>query len=168
MRGFKIRVPPAPLVVSMFKALNAGPTALALGEVYTSLQTKVVDGQENPLTTIYADKFYEVQKYCSITNHQWNGDWLVMNPRTWNAVPKDLQAIVARNLDQSAVDLRSDVSRLNQSLVKTLTDKGLTINTTQAQPFRDTLNKSGFYAEWRKKFGAENWAVLAKYATGLS
>jgi tripartite ATP-independent transporter DctP family solute receptor len=168
LRSFKIRVPVAPLWMSMFKAFNSGPTALNFSELYSALQTKIVEGQENPLSTIYAGKLYEVQKYCSITNHLWNGYWMLMNPRTWNALPKDIQEIVAKNLNRSALELRSDVAKLNVTLEKTLTEKGMLFNRTDPTPFRHTLNKAGFYAEWRKKFGDESWAILTRTANGLA
>jgi len=78
LQGFKIRVPVAPLWVSMYKALGAGPTALNLSELYSALQTRIVEGQENPLATIDSAKFYEVQKYATISNHVWNGYWMLM------------------------------------------------------------------------------------------
>ena len=67
LKGFKIRVPGIPLWLSMFKSLGASPTAIPFGELYSALQTKVVDGQENPLALIQSAKLYEVQKYCSLT-----------------------------------------------------------------------------------------------------
>jgi tripartite ATP-independent transporter DctP family solute receptor len=168
LRGFKIRVPSAPLWVSMFKAFGAGPTAMNSSELYSALQTKVVEGQENPLSNIFTQKSYEVQKYCSMTNHMWSGYWVLMNGRAWGAVPKDMQQLVARHINQAAVDQRADVEKMNVGLEKTLTEKGLTFNRPQLKPFQDTLAKAGFYAEWHKKFGDESWAVLTKYAHGLA
>jgi TRAP-type C4-dicarboxylate transport system substrate-binding protein len=132
------------------------------------LQTRIVEGQENPLATIDTAKFYEVQKYATISNHVWNGYWMLMNPRRWGAVPGDIQAVVRNNLNRSAMDLRADVARLNPVLEQSLTQKGLTFNRMDPAPFRDALHKSGHYAEWRKKFGDESWAVLAKYAPHLA
>ena len=168
MRGFKIRVPSAPLWISMFKALGAAPTAMNSSELYSALQTRVVEGQENPLSNIFTQKTYEVQKYCSLTNHMWSGYWVLMNGRAWKGVPADIQQIVARHINQAAVDQRSDVEKLNVALEKTLSEKGLTFNRPQLQPFQEALAKAGFYAEWRKKFGDEAWSVLAKYANGLA
>lgn len=168
LRGFKIRVPSAPLWVSMFKALNAGPTAMNSSELYSALQTKIVEGQENPLSNIFTQKTYEVQKYCSMTNHMWSGYWALMNSRAWGALPKDIQQIVAKHLNQCALDQRSDVAKLNETLEKTLTQKGLVFNRPDLKPFRDALSKAGFYADWHKKFGDEAWSVLSKYAHGVA
>jgi TRAP-type transport system periplasmic protein len=74
-RGMKLRVPVSPLWTSMFKALDASPASINFNEVYSALQTKIVDGQENPLAIISTAKLYEVQKYCSLTNHMWDGFW---------------------------------------------------------------------------------------------
>src|SRR5690606_20742494 len=73
LEDLKIRVPVSPLSISMFKGLGAAPTSLQFSEVYSSLQTKIVDAQENPLPIIQVAKLYEVQKYCSQTNHIWDG-----------------------------------------------------------------------------------------------
>ena len=95
-RGFKIRIPPSQLGVSMFKALGAAPATLNFAEAYTALQTHVVDGQENPLSIIDTAKFSEVQKYVSMTNHMWDGYWMLCNGRAWKSLPADIQAVVAR------------------------------------------------------------------------
>src|SRR5213080_2739243 len=74
-KGFKIRVPVSPLWTSMFKAFDAAPASINLNETYSALQTKIVEGQENPLAVISTTKFYEVQKYRSLTTHMWAGYW---------------------------------------------------------------------------------------------
>ena len=87
LRGMKLRVPPSPLWTSMFKAFDAAPASINFNEVYSALQTKIVDGQENPLAIISTAKLYEVQKYCSLTNHMWDGFWFLANQRAWEALP---------------------------------------------------------------------------------
>jgi TRAP-type transport system periplasmic protein len=72
-KGFKIRVPVSPLWTSMFRAFDASPASINFSEVYSALQTRIVEGQENPLALISTAKLYEVQKYCSLTNHMWDG-----------------------------------------------------------------------------------------------
>ena len=71
----------------LFKAFGASPASLNFSELYTALQTKIVDGQENPLTLLESAKFYEVQKYCSLTNHMWDGFWFLANRRAWDRLP---------------------------------------------------------------------------------
>ncbi|HEX2654257.1 MAG TPA: TRAP transporter substrate-binding protein [Xanthobacteraceae bacterium] len=167
-KGFKIRVPVSPLWTSMFKAFGASPASINFAEVYSALQTKIVEGQENPLALISLGKFYEVQKYVSVTNHMWDGFWTLSNGRAWAALPKDLQEIVARNINQAALKEREDVRKLNDTLRGELTQKGMIFNETSADKFRATLREAKFYAEWKEKYGAEAWAVLEKQVGALS
>src|SRR5215467_10513587 len=83
LKNFKIRVPVVPLWVAMFSAFGAAPVSIPLNEAYSALQTKIAAGQENPLALIESAKFYEVQKYCSLTSHAWDGFWLLSSARIW-------------------------------------------------------------------------------------
>jgi TRAP-type transport system periplasmic protein len=161
-RGMKLRVPVSPLWTSMFKALDASPASINFNEVYSALQTKIVDGQENPLAIISTAKLYEVQKYCSLTNHMWDGFWFLANKRAWDAVPADMQTIVAKHINEAGVNERADVEKLNANLQQDLTTKGLVFNKPDAAPFRDKLRAAGFYTEWKAKYGAEPWGLLEK------
>jgi TRAP-type transport system periplasmic protein len=168
LKGFKIRVPVSPLWTSMFKALGASPTSINISEVYSALQTKIVEGQENPLALINLFKFYEVQKYVSLTNHMWDGFWTLANAKAWADLPKDLQDIVAHNINAAALGEREDIRALNASLQGELTQKGMTFNPTDTDKFRATLGAAGFYAEWKEKYGPQAWAVLEKQVGTLS
>jgi len=162
LKGFKVRVPVSPLWTSMFKALEAAPTSINFAEVYSALQTKIVDGQENPLAIISTAKLYEVQKYCSMSNHMWDGFWFLANKRAWDRLPPDLQVIVARHVNAAALKERTDVAELNTGLQKELAAKGMQINQPDPAAFRDQLRKAGFYAEWKAKYGDEAWALLER------
>src|SRR4029079_1584160 len=139
LKGLKLRVPVSPLFTSMFRALGTSPTAINFVEVYTALQTKVVDGQENPLALIDAAKFYEVQKFCSLTGHMWEGFWMVANKKNWEQLPADLRATASRLLNEGAVKQREDMAKLNATLETQLKEKGLTFNTPNKKPFQETL-----------------------------
>jgi tripartite ATP-independent transporter DctP family solute receptor len=161
-RGMKLRVPPSPLWTSMFKAFDAAPASINFNEVYSALQTKIVDGQENPLAIISTAKLYEVQKYCSLTNHMWDGFWFLANKEAWNRLPENMRAIVARNINAAALKERDDVAKLNANLQQDLAGKGLVFNKTDAAAFRDKLRSAGFYGEWKVKYGDEAWGLLEK------
>ena len=103
LKGFKIRVPVSPLWTSMFKAFDAAPASINFSEVYSALQTKIVEGQENPLAIISTAKLYEVQKFCSLTNHMWDGFWFLANRRAWEKLPEDVRTIVAKNINAAGV-----------------------------------------------------------------
>jgi tripartite ATP-independent transporter DctP family solute receptor len=167
LKGLKIRVPVSPLWTSLFQHLGAAPASINFAETYSSLQTKVVDGQENPLTIISIAKLYEVQKYCSMTNHMWDGWWCMTNQKAWDRMPAKARPIIAKHLNQAALDMRADGIRLNASLRPELTAKGLTFNDPKLGAFRERLIASGFYAEWKRKYGEEAWALLEKHTGKL-
>jgi tripartite ATP-independent transporter DctP family solute receptor len=167
-KGFKIRVPVSPLWTSMFKAFDAAPASINFNEVYSALQTKIVEGQENPLALISTAKLYEVQKYCSLTNHMWDGYWFLANRKAWEALPEDIRTIVAKNINAAAVKARVDTEQLNATVRQELTAKGLTFNQPDVAPFREKLRAAGFYSEWKSKYGEEAWAILEKSVGKLS
>ena len=160
LAGLKIRVPVSTLWTSMFSALGASPSSINLSEVYSALQTKVVDGQENPLVTIDTAKFYEVQKYCALTNHMWDGYWFIGNRKAWERLPTDLKEIVSRNINDAALLQRTDVENLSNSLKDELQTKGLEFTDPDRSAFREALRKAGFYQEWKKRFGDQAWGVF--------
>lgn len=168
LKGFKIRVPVAPMWTSMFKALGAAPAGLAFPEVYSALQTRVMDGQENPLPIIHSSKIYEVQKHCSLTGHMWDGHWVLFNSKSWATLPKDVQALVARIINAVGVAQRDDIARLSATLVTQLTAGGMSVRNVDKTPFQIALRNAGFYAEWHKKFGDDVWVLLEKYTGKLS
>ena len=163
LKGFKIRVPVSPLWTSMFKAFDSAPASINFNEVYSALQTKIVDGQENPLALIDTAKLNEVQKYCSLTNHMWDGFWFLANRRAWERLPENLRTIVAKNINAAALKERADIAAMNVTLQKGLTDKGMIFNQTTPESFRERLRTGGFYSEWKGKLGDEAWSVLERY-----
>lgn len=163
LKGFKIRVPPSPLWTSMFKAFDASPMTINFSEVYMSLQTKVADGQENPLVTIETAKLFEVQKYLSKTNHMWDGFWFLANGRAWEKLPAEVKAVLEKHLTAAAIRQREDTVRLNGSLEKDLTAKGMVFNSVDSKLFQGKLASAGFYKEWQGKYGDDVWKLLAKY-----
>ena len=168
LAGLKLRVPGAPALVSLFTALGTSPVSMQFGEVYTSLQTRIVDGQENPLSVIDAGKFYEVQKYCATTNHVWDGYWICANPASWNRLPNDIKAIVAKAFNEVALLERDDLNKLDRSLQAELEKKGVTFTKPDLATFRDKLRSAGFYQEWREKIGSEAWTLLEKHVGKLT
>ncbi len=167
LKNFKIRLPVAPTLISIFKHLGASPTAINFGEVYSALQTGIVDGQENPLIMIDTAKFYEVQKYASLTNHVWVGLHVSFNTAAWKKLPPDLQDIVGRRMTEAATLERADWIERNKTVTKHMQDNGMLFNSPDTEPFRDALRKSGFYPEIRQRMGDEAWSLLEKYSGPL-
>jgi TRAP-type transport system periplasmic protein len=167
LANFKIRVPVVPLWVAMFSAFGAAPVSIPLSEAYSALQTKIADGQENPLALIESAKFYEVQKYCSLTNHAWDGFWLLSSARIWKTIPQDAQQVMQKHFNAAAKKQRNDIVQANAEYQKTLQSKGLAFNTTHPEAFQTALAKTSFYKDAKAKFGNEAWTLLQKYAGNI-
>ena len=160
LKGFKMRVPPAPILTSLFQAIGASPTPINFNELYSALQTKIVEGQENPLAIIATTKLYEVQKSISMTGHVWDGYQILGNRRAWEKLPQDLKDIVQKELGQSGQDERADVVKLSDSLRKDLTAKGMVFHDVDRAKFQAALKGTSYYKDWQGKFGDQAWAVL--------
>lgn len=93
--GLKLRVIPNAINVDWVKALGANPTPMPFPEVYTALEQRAIDGQENPLTVINANKFYEVQKYAVLTNHQYNPQSVIFSKKVWDTLTNDEKKILS-------------------------------------------------------------------------
>jgi tripartite ATP-independent transporter DctP family solute receptor len=167
LRGLKLRVPSAPMLSTLFTALGASPTPINFNEVYSALQTKLVEGQENPLAIIATARLYEVQKYCCLSNHVWDAYWILGNRKAVDRLPKDIQEIVFREFDKSANDERADLAALSKSLRGDLQAKGLQFVEPDKKAFKATLAKSTFYKDWRGKFGEDAWKLLEESAGSL-
>jgi tripartite ATP-independent transporter DctP family solute receptor len=168
LKGFKIRVPVTALLTSLFSGLGALPSSISYSELYSALQTHIVEGQENPLAQVSTGKLYEVQKHCALSNHCWSGYWIVGNRRALAGLPADLLDIVNTQFDAAADKERADLLAMDRLLQADLTAKGMTFNTPDPVRFRAALVSAGFYSQWQKTYGAEAWARLERYTGPLT
>jgi tripartite ATP-independent transporter DctP family solute receptor len=166
LAGFKMRTPNSRIALDLFRSLGAAPTPMNFSELYTSLQTHVVDGQENPLANIEFARFFEVQKYLTLSAHMWGGYWLLAGGEWWKAIPPDLQAVITRNASIFTDRQRRDVMKLNDSLIGKLHTQGMEVID---KPDRASMKaKLGeFYGRWKVEFGATPWSLLEGYAGKL-
>jgi tripartite ATP-independent transporter DctP family solute receptor len=168
LANFKIRTPPGALWVDLFRSLGAAPTPLNFAETYTALQTKVVDGEENPYAIIDTARLYEVQKYLSVTNHMWSAFHFIGNQDAWNALAPDLRGIVERNLTRYALQQRRETALRNASLAEKLVRLRMRLNTADVAGFRAKLTATGFYSKWKDAFGSTAWGLLEAHAGRLA
>jgi len=161
-KGIKIRVPPGPIDVGTFKAFDASPTVLSLGEVYTSLQTHVIDGIEVPLPTVRNFKFYEQVKYCSLTHHSGLAYLLLANTDAWARLPKNLQEIVDREFGAAAVTASKAMATQEGAVEAELTANGMAFNRPVLEPFGQVIRASGLYRDWRDQYDPKGWEMLEK------
>jgi tripartite ATP-independent transporter DctP family solute receptor len=123
LKGIKLRVPSGVWRVKMFKAYGANPTPLAYGEVFAALQAGVMDGQENPFAQIYGGKFYEVQKYLSLSDHVYTPAYLIVSERYWKTVPKDVQKVLEKIAVEVGDYSRSEGARLDKEILEKIQGK---------------------------------------------
>ena len=112
-KGLKFRVMSSKVLIEQFKALGAIPVVLPFSEVYSALQQGVVDGQENTISNIYTKKFYEVQRYMTMSNHGYLGYMVVMSKKFWNKLPADLKAVVKQAIKDATAKERVWAKELN-------------------------------------------------------
>ena len=160
LANFTIRTPAGALWGDLFKSFGASPTPINFNETYTALQTKIVDGEENPYAIIDSAHLYEVQRYLSVTNHMWSAYHFLGNNTAWLALPADVRAIVERNLTRYALQQRVATAERNASLADQLARRGMKINQAETESFRTRLQTSGFYRKWKATFGQTAWDLL--------
>ncbi|MEJ8472548.1 TRAP transporter substrate-binding protein [Roseibium algae] len=125
--GQKFRVMDSKILIEQFDALGASAIALPFGELYTSLQTGVVDGQENPLDTIQRMKFNEVQKYLVVSEHGAMEDVVLFNPTWWNNLPADYQAIITAAFAEVVPELRAHKAKAVEAALATIKESDINV-----------------------------------------
>ncbi len=128
LEGIKLRVMQNPVYLDAFKRLGANPVPLAFPELFPAMETKAVDGQENPYTTILSSKFYEVQKYVSATNHVYSPWILLVSKKYWDGLSKDEQKVLADAARASREFERKDTRDASARALAELQEKGMVFN----------------------------------------
>ncbi len=128
VKGLKIRVPQSQTLVKTFEALGANPVPMAYGELYTAMETGAIDSQDHPTSTLYAGKFYEVQKYLSMTHHGYAAVTLVMNSRKFDKLSPEYQQIFLDCAKEAAKFQRELNYTEDQKLLTEMQNAGLEIN----------------------------------------
>jgi tripartite ATP-independent transporter DctP family solute receptor len=142
MKGLKIRVPDTAAYMATPRACAANPTPIAFAEVYLALQNGTVDAQENPLPTIEAKKFYEVQKHIMLTGHIVDGLVTQVAPHIWSKLTADEKKIFTEVAQQAADKASADIKKRETELVDYFRKQGLTINEVDRKSFQDAVLKN--------------------------
>jgi tripartite ATP-independent transporter DctP family solute receptor len=152
MKGLKIRVPDAPLYTMFPRAVAANPTPIAFAEVYLALQNGTVDAQENPLPTIEAKKFFEVQKYIVLTGHITDALLTIIGGPTWNKLSDADKKVFEEVLKEAASRSTAQIVEAEQKLVADFAKRGKEVVKVDRKPFRDATVKlhMGPDATWDK------------------
>ncbi|MHB1199235.1 MAG: TRAP transporter substrate-binding protein [Polaromonas sp.] len=153
IEGLKLRVIPNPINVDWVKALGANPTPLPFPEVYAALEQKAIDGQENPITVINSNKLYEVQKYLTITNHQYNPQSVLISKKFWDTLSEAEKKIVSDAAQESAVYQRQQARGQVDAALANLKKNGMTVTELSAAEV--------------SKFREKMKPVIAKYSANV-
>ena len=154
LKGLKIRTMQNPIHLDAFKALGANPTPMPFSEVFTAMQQKTIDGQENPIPTIYLSKFYEVQKFVSLTGHVYGPHILLLNKKLFDSFPADDQKVILEAAKESAKFQRATNRKMNSEQVAKLKEAGMIVtelSPAQKKAFQDAC--ASVYATWEPKIG---------------
>lgn len=137
VKGLKIRVQEAPIWFALLNALEGTATPIPFNELYTALQQKVVDGQENPLATIRSMKFYEVQKYLALDAHTYAPGSVLMNLDFFNSLSEEDQKLVQEVVDEMKVYQRNLISTQDEENIKYLKEQGMVITEPDRESFME-------------------------------
>ncbi len=153
LQGLKLRVPEIPVYVEAWKALGASPTPMAFPEVFTALQQGAIDGQENPLGTIWGNSFYDVQKYLILTTHVRGNGWMVASEQFWQGLSDEDQQLLQQAADESASFADAKVAEQETQLLGQLQEKGMTVIEPDVQALGDVVWQAvppKFEGDWQE------------------
>ncbi|MCX7961652.1 MAG: sialic acid TRAP transporter substrate-binding protein SiaP [Burkholderiales bacterium] len=147
MKGLKIRVPDAPLYTLFPRAVGANPTPIAFAEVYLALQNKTVEAQENPLPTIEAKKFYEVQSHINLTAHITDALLTIIGGPLWNRLSEADRKTFQSVFEEAAARATAEIIEIEKRLATDFARRGKTVVQVDRRPFIEAVQK--FYAQGR-------------------
>ncbi|MGC2519398.1 MAG: TRAP transporter substrate-binding protein [Burkholderiales bacterium] len=135
LKGIKLRVPEGKWRVKMFQAYGANPSPMKYSEVFTALQTGVMDGQENPFAQIYSAKFYEVQKYLSLTGHVYTPSYVAVGLKKWVTLPADVRKVLEDTAKETQPFVYEKAARDDEELLVKMKAAGIQVNTPNKDAF---------------------------------
>lgn len=139
LKGYKIRVPEINTYIDSWKAVGAAPTAMSFSEVYTSLQTKVISGQENDVLLSESSGFFDVCKYLVMTDHSAYEGFIIIPEKQWKELPDDLKEIVKECSKELMSESREVVNELVDDCMKQLEEKGVIVTYPDTTKFRESV-----------------------------
>ncbi|MGE4276787.1 MAG: TRAP transporter substrate-binding protein [Lawsonibacter sp.] len=166
VKGLKIRTPEDSMTISIFTALGASPSPLAFSELYLALQQKTFDGQENPVSNIYANNFQDVQKYIAITNHKYECKNMIFSLSTWNKLPTEVQDLLLQAAKTYGDEHRKAIVDSADSMLAELEQAGMEITRPDTSAFQAATASvyDDFYAQndWAKDLVSRMQDIIAK------
>lgn len=161
IQGLKVRVPPELAIKAAFEALGANTQTVAFQEVYLALANKTVDGQDNPIATTFAAKFFEVQSHVALTKHIYAPIMFAGNPRSWGKMSDEQRAIVTEEATKAGAAARKGVQEKEEFYLAEMQKAGVAITRPEVAPFREKMGPA--YDQLRKALGDETWTTWEKF-----
>jgi tripartite ATP-independent transporter DctP family solute receptor len=156
VEGLKIRVPPELAIKAAFEALGASTQTVAFQEVYLALANKMVDGQDNPVSTTFAAKFFEAQNHLALTKHIYATIMLCANPRVWNdRLTEEQRAIISEESIKAGNEARKAVQSGEEAAIATMEGLGIAVTRPAVEPFRAKMGPA--YDQLRAALGDQTW-----------
>lgn len=165
VKGLKIRTPPEIQLQAAIEALGAVVAKISFAELYMALKQGVVDGQENPIAVIYANKIYEVQKYLALTRHCYNSMVHVMSKKAWDKLTSEQQKIIAEESKKAGDFMRETLVSEEAGLVEKLKQLGMVVTTPDLAPFKAKMGPA--YERIAQYAGKENVETFLKMVEKL-
>ena len=155
-KGLTLRTPNNPLFVKLFQALGANPTPMAFSEVYSALQLKAIDGQENPVEVPYNNRFYEVQGELNLTQHIADSFLLGLSSAAWNKIPEQYHDAVQAAADEMIAEHDASEIRQEEEIIGKLKDKGMQVNVfADGELAKVQEIARGIYGDFQEQIGAD-------------
>src|SRR5688500_2791032 len=164
LQGIKLRVPEGKWRVKMFQTYGANPSPMKFSEVFTALQTGVMDGQENPFTQIYSAKFQEVQKYLSLTGHVYTPAYVIVGTRKWATLPADVRKVLEDTAKETQAYVYATAQKDEDELLGKLKAGGLQVNTPNKDAF--IAASKPVYEEFAKEVAGSKEVIDRAIALG--
>jgi len=169
-KGLKFRIQSSKVLEAQFRALGAIPQVMAFSEVYQALQTGVVDGQENTPSNIFTQKFHEVQKYTTLTNHGYIGYVVVVNKKFWDDLPGDIRGQLQKAMDEATVYSNDISEKENAEALDDIKKSGKTELITPSAVENDAMRKAmePLYQEMASRVGKQLIDDVVKATAGVT
>ena len=166
VEGLKLRIQNDPIQIAAFEALGATITSISYSELYTSIQQKVIDGEDNPFQNLVSDKLAEVLRYTSTTNHICGLQFQMISETFWNSLSAEDQAIIDEIITESndyAYEVVSDLQEYYGNEINSMGCEVTYLTAEQIQAFKDVMDEKGVFDQCIELMGQERWDALNSY-----
>jgi len=164
LKGIKLRVPEGKWRLKMFQAYGANPSPMKFSELFTALQTGVMDGEENPFTQIYSAKLQEVQKYLSLSGHVYTPAYLTVGSRKYAALPADVRKVLEDTAKETQAFVYATAEKQETELLNKLKAAGMQVNEVDKNAF--IAASKGIYDDFAKEVPAAKPLIEKAVALG--